>query len=133
MGSESHLVGTSLITMDQNWENTSWSKDNSANRGGAGPKKAQNSSETKKFRSLEDADEAGSHEKVSQELKMLIQKGRIAKKLSQAAVAKAINEKSQTINEYESGKAQPNQQVLIKLERALGVKLRGLGKTKKKK
>lgn len=119
--------------MDQDWNTTSWSKDNSENRGGAGPKQAQNSSETKKFRKLEDADEAGKHETVSQELKMLIQKGRIAKKLSQAAVAKAINEKSQTINEYESGKAQPNQQVLIKLERALGVKLRGLGKTKKKK
>lgn len=29
------------------------------------------------------------------------------------------------MNEYESGKAIPNQQVLGKLERALGVKLRG--------
>lgn len=29
------------------------------------------------------------------------------------------------IQEYESGKAMPNQQVLGKLERALGVKLRG--------
>lgn len=29
------------------------------------------------------------------------------------------------VNEYESGKAIPNQQVLGKLERALGVKLRG--------
>lgn len=42
------------------------------------------------------------------------------------------------INDYESGKAVPNQQVLAKLERALGVKLRGkdigspLGGPKKK-
>ena len=78
---------SSTLTMDQNWDNTSWSKDNSVNRGGAGPKKArastckhspdhntpqssithsdaliafaENSSETKKFRNLEDADEAG--------------------------------------------------------------------------
>lgn len=36
-----------------------------------------------------------------------------------------INEKPQVIQEYESGKAIPNQQVISKLERALGVKLRG--------
>jgi len=29
------------------------------------------------------------------------------------------------VNEYEAGKAVPNQQILGKLERALGVKLRG--------
>ena len=38
----------------------------------------------------------------------------------------AINEKPAIIQEYESGKAIPNQQVLGKLERILGVKLRGL-------
>ena len=37
-----------------------------------------------------------------------------------------INEKPQIIQEYESGKAIPNQQILAKLERILGVKLRGL-------
>ena len=36
-----------------------------------------------------------------------------------------INEKPQTIQEYESGKAIPNQQIIGKLERALGAKLRG--------
>ena len=36
-----------------------------------------------------------------------------------------INEKPQVVNEYESGKAIPNQQIISKLERALGVKLRG--------
>lgn len=36
-----------------------------------------------------------------------------------------INEKPQVIQEYESGKAIPNQQIITKLERALGVKLRG--------
>ena len=36
-----------------------------------------------------------------------------------------INEKPQIIQEYESGKAIPNQQIIGKLERALGVKLRG--------
>ncbi|KAF8409063.1 hypothetical protein HHK36_005135 [Tetracentron sinense] len=36
-----------------------------------------------------------------------------------------INEKPQIIQEYESGKAIPNQQIITKLERALSVKLRG--------
>lgn len=36
-----------------------------------------------------------------------------------------INEKPQVVSEYESGKAVPNQQILAKMERALGVKLRG--------
>eukprot|EP00959_Pyramimonas_sp_CCMP1952_P340810 7138611-Pyramimonas_sp.AAC.1 len=37
----------------------------------------------------------------------------------------AINEKPQIIQEYESGKAIPNNQILAKLERVLGCKLRG--------
>ncbi len=36
----------------------------------------------------------------------------------------AINEKPQVIQEYESGKAIPNPQVLSKLSRALGVVLK---------
>jgi putative transcription factor len=36
-----------------------------------------------------------------------------------------INEKVEVVREYENGKAIPNQQVLAKLERVLGVKLRG--------
>ena len=36
-----------------------------------------------------------------------------------------VNEKPQVVNEYESGKAIPNQQIILKLERAVGVKLRG--------
>lgn len=36
-----------------------------------------------------------------------------------------INEKPQIIQEYESGKAIPNQQIITKLERALGARLRG--------
>jgi putative transcription factor len=49
-----------------------------------------------------------------------IQKGRLEKQLAQT-----INEKPQVVNEYESGKAIPNQNVLGKMERALGIKLRG--------
>ena len=40
-------------------------------------------------------------------------------------LATKICEKPQVINEYESGRAKPNQQILAKLERNLGIKLRG--------
>ncbi|KAI8967578.1 multi protein bridging factor 1-domain-containing protein [Mycotypha africana] len=54
-----------------------------------------------------------------------IQKGRQAKNITQKDLAQLINEKPQVVNEYEAGKAIPNQQILGKLERALGIKLRG--------
>lgn len=49
-----------------------------------------------------------------------------------------MSEKPQVVNQYESGAAIPNNQVLGKMERILGVKLRGApgpvgGKKKKKK
>jgi putative transcription factor len=45
--------------------------------------------------------------------------------MTQVQLAQQICEKQQVINEYEQGKVIPNQQILGKLERALGVKLRG--------
>ena len=38
----------------------------------------------------------------------------------------AINQKATEVQDYESGKAVPNQQFLSKLERKLGVRLRGM-------
>lgn len=58
----------------------------------------------------------------------LIQYGRNQKKLSQKDLATKINEKTQIVTEYENGKAIPNQQVLAKMERILGIKLRGKDK-----
>lgn len=77
---------------------------------------------------LDDDTENLSHDKLSSEVKQNIQKARLAAKLTQAQLAQKINEKPQVVQEYESGKAIPNQQVLAKLERVLGVKLRGLKK-----
>ena len=46
--------------------------------------------------------------------------------MTQKDLATKINEKPSVVNDYESGKApNPNQQILAKMERALGVKLRG--------
>lgn len=47
------------------------------------------------------------------------------KQLSQKDVAQKINEKPSILQDYEAGRAIPNAQILAKLERVLGVKLRG--------
>ncbi|KAI9219043.1 multi protein-bridging factor 1 [Blastocladiella britannica] len=62
---------------------------------------------------------------VSLDVGRAIQKARQDKAMSQKDLGTKINEKQTIIADYEQGKAQPNQQVLAKLERALGVKLRG--------
>lgn len=76
-------------------------------------------------RKLEEETDVLTHQTVPTEVKTAIQKARLAAKLSQAQLAQKINEKEQIVKEYESGKAIPNQQVLAKMERVLGVKLRG--------
>ena len=58
----------------------------------------------------------------------LIQKGRNDKGMTQKDLATKICEKPQVINEYEQGKGIPNNQILIKIEKAIGIKLRGKDK-----
>lgn len=65
------------------------------------------------------------HDRVDKDVARAMQQARVTKEWTQADLARHVNEKQQVINEYEQGKAIPNQQVLAKLERALGVKLRG--------
>ncbi|GAB2289248.1 Multiprotein-bridging factor 1c [Dionaea muscipula] len=74
---------------------------------------------------LDEVTEPAGFEHVSVEVRQAIQKARIEKKMSQAELAKRINERPQVVQEYENGKAVPNQAVLAKMERVLGVKLRG--------
>ena len=54
-----------------------------------------------------------------------IMQARAALGLKQKEFATKINEKEQTVHEYENGSAIPSPQVLSKMERVLGVKLRG--------
>ncbi|KDN52818.1 hypothetical protein K437DRAFT_253752 [Tilletiaria anomala UBC 951] len=63
--------------------------------------------------------------KVAPSVGKAIGQARQAKGLTQKDLGTKINEKPQVIAEYESGKAIPNPQILGKMERALGVKLRG--------
>ncbi|KAL6561737.1 Multiprotein-bridging factor 1a [Orobanche minor] len=107
----------------------------------AGTNKAAKSTIAMNTRKLDEDTENLAHEKVPTELKKAIMQARMDKKLTQAQLAKGgeqvfllsiddfalqmINEKPQVIQEYECGKAIPNQQIICKLEKALGAKLRG--------
>ncbi|RKP18160.1 MBF1-domain-containing protein [Rozella allomycis CSF55] len=74
---------------------------------------------------LDQADDVVEVKNVGLAVSKAIQQARMEKKWTQKDLAVKVNEKQNVINEYESGKAIPNQQVLSKLERVLGVKLRG--------
>ncbi|GJM98078.1 hypothetical protein PR202_ga15053 [Eleusine coracana subsp. coracana] len=78
-------------------------------------------------RKLDETTEPAAVERVAAEVRLAIQKARVAKGWSQAELAKRISERAQVVQEYESGKAAPVQAVLAKMERALEVKLRGKG------
>lgn len=56
-------------------------------------------------------------------VKIRIQQARVAKKLTQKQLAQKLNLPVNTINDYESGKAVPNRQILSKIGRALGINL----------
>ncbi len=79
---------------------------------------------------LADDPESLEIEKVSHSLKTQIQQARTAKKnpdgksWTQADLAKAINVTADIIRDYESGKAIPNGDLLSKMSRVLGVKLK---------
>lgn len=63
--------------------------------------------------------------KIAPTVGKAIGQARQEKGWTQKDLGAKINEKPQVIQEFESSKAQPNPQVLAKMERALGVKLRG--------
>ena len=90
----------------------------------AGTNKAASSGTSLNTKRLDDDTENLSHERVSSDLKKNLMQARLDKKMTQAQLAQMINEKPQVIQEYESGKAIPNNQIIGKLERALGAKLR---------
>ena len=63
-------------------------------------------------------------EKVELSLQRKIQQARQTKGWTQKDLAQRINEKAQVVNDYENGRAIPNNQVVQKMERALGARLR---------
>lgn len=106
---------------------------NAARRSGAvvstekkyGTTNKSNNPEGQRLAKLDDIDDVVQNKKVDLNVGKAISQARQEKKLTQKDLATKINEKPQIINDYEAGRAIPNQQLLGKLERALGVKLRG--------
>ena len=60
---------------------------------------------------------------VSFNLRTALQKARQAKGLTQKQLAQHLNEKPALINDYESGRAIPDNALVAKIERVLGSKL----------
>ncbi|MGH0117780.1 UNVERIFIED_CONTAM: hypothetical protein FKN15_039951 [Acipenser sinensis] len=80
---------------------------------------------TKNTAKLDQETEELHHQRVPLEVGKVIQQGRQNKGMTQKDLATKVNEKPQIIADYEWGRAIPNNQVMGKIERALGLKLRG--------
>ncbi|XP_077298888.1 multiprotein bridging factor 1 [Arctopsyche grandis] len=80
---------------------------------------------TKSTAKLDRETELLKHDTVTHDLGKLMMQARQAKGMSQKDLATKICEKPQIVNDYEAGRGLPNNLVIGKIERALGVKLRG--------
>lgn len=98
--------------------------------GGIGP---MGTSAGAKARKIEEETETFKPQRAGLDFGKALMKARTEKKKTQKDLATAINEKPSVVQEYESGKAVPNPQIIGKLERALGVKLPRPPKQPKKK
>jgi len=87
--------------------------------------KAHQGTDHQRIAKLDRENEVAPPAKVAPSVGRAIQDARLELKLSQKDVAQKVNEKPSVIQDYESSKAIPNAQILGKLERVLGVKLRG--------
>jgi len=115
----------------QDWNTVDIGKSSSF---GGGKVKTENKAMTSissKNIKLEEETETFKIQKSGQELGKALMKARMAKGKSQKILANDIKERVQVIQQYESGKAIPNPQIITKLERLLGVKLPRPKKLKK--
>jgi len=74
---------------------------------------------------LDNETEELKHDTIDFNLSKTIQQARNAKGLTQKQLANMIQKPCSLITQYENGQALPDNQLLGKLERCLGVKLRG--------
>jgi len=90
-----------------------------------GSNKAHQGTDHQRIAKLDRENEVAPPPKISPSVGRAIQTARQDLELSQKDLAQKINEKPSVLQDYESGKAIPNPQILSKLERILKVKLRG--------
>lgn len=91
----------------------------------AGSNAAHKDTEGQRLAKLDRDNDLAAPKKLDADVGKIIAKARLEKGLKQTELAQKINEKPGVINEYENARAIPSQQVLGKIERVLGVKLRG--------
>jgi len=89
----------------------------------AGPGPSMSKVAGKTNQQLEDETEELKHQTVSADLKKAIMQARNAKGMSQKDLAQKLMTDVKTVQEYESGKAIPNNALIAKMERELGAKL----------
>ncbi|KAG5503003.1 hypothetical protein JIQ42_06966 [Leishmania sp. Namibia] len=89
-----------------------------------------------KAKKLDEDNDTLKVKKVDPHLRVRIMKERQALNWSQQDLAQRISERVSVVAEYENGKAVPEERVIVKMEKALGVHLRGtkagepMGKTR---
>ncbi|KAG4306512.1 hypothetical protein PORY_000500 [Pneumocystis oryctolagi] len=93
----------------------------------AGSNKAHKTTEGQKMAKIDRENDIVQLKTTGRDVGMAISKARQEKNIKQSELAQKINEKVSVINDYENGKAIPNQMILLKIEKVLGVKLRGTG------
>ncbi|KAL6309057.1 ylMBF1 [Sparassis latifolia] len=91
----------------------------------AATNKAHQGTDHQRIAKLDRENEVAPPPKIAPSVGKAMQTARMDKQLSQKDVAQKINEKPSVLQDYEAGRAIPNPQILAKLERVLGVKLRG--------
>jgi putative transcription factor len=77
-------------------------------------------------KALDEDNESTKVKTVSHQLSAEIQRQRQLKNMTQKDLATLINEKQSVVTDYEQGKAVPNEGVIQRMEKALGVYLRGV-------
>ena len=82
---------------------------------------------------IKDENEEIKYETVNHDCAIAVQNARMAKELTQAQLAKAINEKTSVVVDIENGTAVYNAEVINRIEKVLGVKIPRGRKNKKKK
>ena len=82
---------------------------------------SKNSVNGQKLYNLDNETESFEVKKVSLSLSRQIQQARLSNKITQKELAQRINVSNKIINDYESGKAIPDNAVKMKIQRALGI------------
>lgn len=80
--------------------------------------------EEAKARKLErDDEDVVVEEKSSVEFRKALQQARLAKGMSQEDLARALTVKKNVVNDWEAGREKPSSNMVVKLNRVLGVRL----------